>query len=1134
MLSRNTVLSSSDSGNKVTFSAGQKKVFVTYPSEKSVNFDVSGNISVSSAVITDVGYPSADSDAATKLYVDNMTSAALHIHEAVVLTTPADSGRNDNYNNGTAGVSATLTATANGTLVIDSTVAQAAQRVLIKDCDAQAENGIYVVTTVGTASTPYVMTRAADADTYGEGGSDSLDLGSYFFTTGGTTQKGAAYVCNTPGVIVFGSTAITFAEFSQAQVYSAGNGISITLGSIALNTPVTVASGGTGLTTSPTNGQLLIGNGSNYTLSTLTAGSGVSITNSAGSITLSATGLGGTVTAVTATGPLASSGGTTPDISIANSTGTGSVVLDQGATISSATITAAVSASITTITGTSANITTVTGTTAGFSSANITQLGSTSATIATLSGTNVTYSSGTVSQLAATSATIASVSGTNATYSNGNFTSATVTTVSGTTATYTSATVTNLALTSLTLSNLSIASATITSGNLNFSSTAQRITGDFSNATESSRLAFQSSTTNGGTRVNILTNGTGTASSLDVFGVNDPTNAAVMRVRQSGTESQLLASITGTGTYLPMTFYTGGSERVRIDTSGNVLIGRTTQIGTEKLSVQGATLGGTAGNTSYSMTLYTPDVSNTTRLNFFDYRLANGTSHATSQNRIQRRVDSTEMGYLGFDSSYTRIGWGTTDALYLNDSNNVGIGSLPVSNVRLAVGAGNRIANSFGNLYVYTTDTATTNFGGQITVGGSYTGTTNAPFAGFAGRWEGTGVQGYAQFNVLDPSGNLTERMRIDSSGNVGIGTTNTTTFGAKLYVSSAGSAQASMMVWNPGIGSGQVGVAAASSNLKVYNTYSTGTLAGGVGIDIDQNGNVGIGTSTPLRKLDISGGGFAFTESGGASRNIHWGDTTNIYPVTIGGNATTGNCFLTFNTNTFGNSASERMRIDSLGNVGIGTNAPTNFGGTNLNVTAANSTVYASQLWTSGAYVMQALVQESGAVMSVGSRSNHKFDICTNDTTRISITNTGNVQINTSLGVGTAGSGTTGEIRATNNITAYYSDARLKDFKGKIGDALNKVSQLNGYYYTENQKAEEFGYNNKELQVGVSAQEVKAVLPEVVTPAPFDLIKDEDGKDISKSGDNYMTVRYEKLVPLLIEAIKELKAEVEALKAAK
>jgi hypothetical protein len=796
-LSRDTVLSSSASGAKVGFSAGQKKVFVTYPSEKSVNFGVSGNISVSSGVITDVGYPSADSDAATKLYVDNMTSAALHIHEAVVLTTPAGSGRNDNYNNGTAGVSATLTATANGTLVIDSTVAQAAQRVLIKDCDDQAENGIYVVTTVGTVSTPYVMTRASDADTYGEGGSDSLDLGSYFFTTGGTTQKGAAYVCNTPGVIVFGSTAITFAEFSQAQVYSAGNGISITLGSIALNTPVTVASGGTGLTTSPANGQLLIGNGSNYTLSTLTAGSGVSITNSAGSITLSATGLGGTVTAVTATGPLASSGGTTPDISIANSTGTGSVVLDQGATISSATITAAVSASITTITGSSANITTVTGTTAGFSSANITQLGTTSATIATLSGTNVTFSSGTISQLAATSATIATVSGTNATYSNGNFTSATVTTVSGTTATYTSATVTNLALTSLTLANLSITSANITT-----------LTGTTFGTTATTQLRGAS--------------------------------AAITNI--SATSLTVTNTIAGSIT-------------------GNA--------GTATLLQNARTINGTSFNGGANITI----TANTTNSVTFN----NGGSGGAS--------GSTFNGSGALTVSYNTVG-----AVPTRDSSNWSTSPSVISST-----VGMLAWKAYGNGHV-----------------------------------------------IFDASAST------------------------------------------------------APNGASVNNTNS----------------------------------------------QIAWIGT---YPTLMGWNG----------SNTYG------VRVDSA-------RIADGFSGTS---------------------------------------QNSQFN---------------------SVGVGTAASGTSGEIRATNNVTAYYSDARLKDFKGKIGDALYKVSQLNGYYYTENEKAEEFGFNNKELQVGVSAQEVKAILPEVIAPAPFDM----DAENKSKSGEDYMTVRYEKLVPLLIEAIKELKAEVEALKA--
>ena len=123
------------------------------------------------------------------------------------------------------------------------------------------------------------------------------------------------------------------------------------------------------------------------------------------------------------------------------------------------------------------------------------------------------------------------------------------------------------------------------------------------------------------------------------------------------------------------------------------------------------------------------------------------------------------------------------------------------------------------------------------------------------------------------------------------------------------------------------------------------------------------------------------------------------------------------------------------------------------------------------------------------------------------------NLQLN-SLGVGTAASGTTGAIRATNDITAYYSDARLKDFEGTIPNAVDKVKQLNGYYFRENSVAKSLGYDNDERQVGVSAQEVQAVLPEIVTEAPI--------------SDEYLTVKYEKLTPLLIEAIKEQQATIE------
>lgn len=121
------------------------------------------------------------------------------------------------------------------------------------------------------------------------------------------------------------------------------------------------------------------------------------------------------------------------------------------------------------------------------------------------------------------------------------------------------------------------------------------------------------------------------------------------------------------------------------------------------------------------------------------------------------------------------------------------------------------------------------------------------------------------------------------------------------------------------------------------------------------------------------------------------------------------------------------------------------------------------------------------------------------------------------SFGVGTAPSGTSGEIRATNNITAFFSDDRLKTRHGRIENALDKLHTLDGFYYTPNQVAQDLGYAPTQ-DIGVSAQAVQAILPEVVAPAPID--------------DKYLTVRYEKLVPLLIEAIKELTAKVEALEA--
>jgi hypothetical protein len=119
-------------------------------------------------------------------------------------------------------------------------------------------------------------------------------------------------------------------------------------------------------------------------------------------------------------------------------------------------------------------------------------------------------------------------------------------------------------------------------------------------------------------------------------------------------------------------------------------------------------------------------------------------------------------------------------------------------------------------------------------------------------------------------------------------------------------------------------------------------------------------------------------------------------------------------------------------------------------------------------------------------------------------------------------------EITCTGNITAYFSDERLKDNIKPIENAIAKLKAIRGVTFTSNDFAETVGYKDKKQQVGVIAQEVQKVLPEVISIAPFD----NDGMGNSKSGENYLTVKYEKITPLLIEAIKEQQTLIEKLEA--
>ena len=109
------------------------------------------------------------------------------------------------------------------------------------------------------------------------------------------------------------------------------------------------------------------------------------------------------------------------------------------------------------------------------------------------------------------------------------------------------------------------------------------------------------------------------------------------------------------------------------------------------------------------------------------------------------------------------------------------------------------------------------------------------------------------------------------------------------------------------------------------------------------------------------------------------------------------------------------------------------------------------------------------------------------------------------------------GEGQFQGNVTAYFSDQRLKDVIGAIDNPISKVLNLKGVYYKENEKAKELGYDCDDVQVGVIAQDVQKVLPEAIKPAP--------------GHEEYMTVQYEKIVPLLIEAIKEQQGTIDDLK---
>ena len=234
-----------------------------------------------------------------------------------------------------------------------------------------------------------------------------------------------------------------------------------------------------------------------------------------------------------------------------------------------------------------------------------------------------------------------------------------------------------------------------------------------------------------------------------------------------------------------------------------------------------------------------------------------------------------------------------------------------------------------------------------------------------------------------------------------------------------------------------------------------------------------------------------------------------------------------TFSHSITGNSGTVTNGVYTSGDQTIAGNKT--FSSTIVGSINGNAATVTNGVYTNGTYSNPSwLTSISGGIVS-GNITGNASNI-TSYTINQSVGTGNNVQHN-SLGVGTVASGTAGEIRATDNITAYYSDRRLKENIQVIDNPLSKIQNISGVYFNNNALAETFGYKNKSKQIGVIAQEIQNVIPEAVKMAPFDTDFDENGREYSKSGEEYLTVQYEKIIPLLIESIKELKAEIDELK---